>query len=161
MTRRMHSRRVAFTAATFMLVATGVIGCGTEEDDPNEDGVFYCTDANGVVVDENLCDDSSGAGNSSDGGGGFFFAYMGSSLHTSGGHSGPYRPGQRLPSGHQKFSISDKASRAKFGLPSSGKISNGTVKTGVVGKGGPGSTAKVGGGSRGGGVGGGKGSSGG
>lgn len=151
MTRRMHSRRVGFTAATFMLLATGVAGCAADED-PNEDGIFYCTDSNGVVVDENLCDDST-----SSGGGGFFFAYMGSSLHTSGGHSGPYKAGQRLPAGHQKFSVADKASRAKFGLPASGKISNGTVKTGVVGKGGPGSTAVKGGGS----VGGGKGSSGG
>jgi hypothetical protein len=155
----MFSRRGAASATIAFMVAGGLMACDNAED-PNEDGVFYCTDVNGVVVDENLCDDSNGSG----GGGGFFFAYMGSSLHTSGGHSGPYKPGQRLPTGHQKFSITDKASRAKFGLPASGKISNGTVKTGVVGKGGPGSTAKVGGGSgkgKGGSVGGGKGSSGG
>jgi len=155
MTRRMYSRRVAASATIAFLVAGGLAACDNGED-PNEDGIFYCTDANGVVVDENLCDDSNGSG-----GGGFFFAYMGSSLHTSGGHSGPYKAGQRLPSGHQKFSVTDKASRARFGLPASGKISNGTVKTGVVGKGGPGSTAKVGGSGRGGAVGGGKGSSGG
>jgi hypothetical protein len=33
------------------------MACDTAED-PNEDGVFYCTDANGVVVDEDLCDDA-------------------------------------------------------------------------------------------------------
>jgi hypothetical protein len=154
MTRRMYSRRVA-VGATFAMLAMGGTAACDSADEPNEDGIFYCTDANGVVVEENLCDDSNGSG-----GGGFFLAYMGSSLHTSGGHSGPYRAGQRLPTGHQKFSVTDKAARTKFGLPASGKIANGTVKTGVVGKGGPGSTAKVGSGSRGG-VGGGKGSSGG
>lgn len=156
MTRRMHSRRVAASATIAFLVAGGMAACDSAED-PNEDGIFYCTDANGIVVDENRCDDSD----SSDGGGGFFFAYMGSSLHGSGGHSGPYKSGQKLPAGHQKFSVADKAARARFGLPASGKISNGTVKTGVVGKGGPGSSAKVGGSGRGGSVGGGKGSSGG
>jgi len=149
----MMSRRVGTSALTLALVSGALMACDTAED-PNEDGVFYCTDANGVVVDEDLCDDADGSG----GGGGFFFAYMGSSLHGSGGHSGPYRTGQKLPTGHQKFLSTDKASRAKFGLPSTGKISNGTVKTGVIGKGGPGSTAKVGssGGKSGGGSGGGK-----
>jgi hypothetical protein len=67
-------------------------------------------------------------------------------LHTSGGHSGPYKPGQQLPKGHQKFAYNDKTARAKFGLKPTGRIANGTVKTGVIGKGGPGSTAVKGGG---------------
>lgn len=152
MTRRMHSRRVAASATLAFMVAGGLMACDSAEDE-NEDGIFYCTDANGVVVDEELCAEDDGSG----GNGGFFFAYMGSSLHTSGGHTGPYKAGQKLPAGHQKFLSTDKAARTRFGLPASGKISNGTVKTGVVGKGGPGSTAVKGGGS----VGGGKGSSGG
>lgn len=145
MTRRMFSSRVALTATFTMLAMGGVAACDNGDDNPNEDGHFYCTDGNGNVIDESYCDDTDG------GGGGFFFAYMGSSIHGS----NSYPVGSKLPSGHQKFSVTDKAARQKFGLPASGRISNNTVKTGVIGKGGPGSSAKVGGGS------GGKGSSGG
>lgn len=148
----MNSRRVAITAASFVAAMSFTAAC--DSDDPNEDGHFYCADSQGNVVDEDYCDDSSTNYNS-----GMFFFYMGSSVH--GGHS--YPVGSRLPAKAQKFSVTDKASRSRFGLPSSGRVSNGTVKTGVVGKGGPGSSAKVGtsGGSRSGFVGGGKGSSGG
>jgi hypothetical protein len=133
MNRRMSSRGVVLTTTFLLLAGGGSAACDTVNEDPNEDGIFYCTDADGVVVDEDLCDDA-------DSNGGFFVAYMGSSLHTSGGHTGPYKTGQRLPAGHQKFSSNDKAARSRFGLPPSGKISNGTVKTGVVGKGAAGST---------------------
>lgn len=130
-----------------MLAMGGMAACDSEEN-PNEDGHFYCADANGNVVDEDLCDDGSGSYDSS-----MFFFYMGSSVH--GGSS--YPVGSRLPANSQRFSVTDKASRQKFGLPSSGRVSNGTVKTGVVGKGGPGSAVKapVGGGAKGGGSGGG------
>jgi hypothetical protein len=53
-----------------------------------------------------------------------------------------YRPGyavgQRLPAGGNKFAYNDRAARQSFGLPPSGKIGNGTIKTSVVGKGGSG-----------------------
>lgn len=133
----MTSRRVVLGAA-FALALSGTAACDIADDDPNEDGHFYCADANGVVVDEEYCDDSSSNYDSS-----MFFFYMGSSMH--GGNS--YSHGSRLPAGAQKFSVTDRASRTKFGLPASGRVNNGTVKTGVIGKGGPGSTAKVGGGS--------------
>lgn len=140
----MSSRRVAITAASFVAAMSFTAAC--DSDDPNEDGHFYCADSQGNVVDEDYCDDSSDNYNS-----GMFFFYMGSSVH--GGHS--YPVGSRLPTQAQKFSVTDTAARSRFGLPTSGRVSNGTVKTGVVGKGGPGSSAKVGS------VGGGKGSSGG
>lgn len=143
MTRRMFSSRVAASTTIAFMVAGGLMACDSGEE--TEDGIFYCTDANGVVVAEELCDDES-----SGGGGAYFFGYVGSSLHTSGGHSGPYKPGQQLPKGHQKFAYNDKTARAKFGLKPTGKIANGTVKTGVIGKGGPGSTAVKGGGGSGG-----------
>ena len=139
MTRRMFSSRVAVTATFTMLAMGGAAACDSAEDNPNEDGVFYCTNSEGVVVDEDLCDDRDG---SYDGGGVFFMSYMGSSLHTDGGHRGPYKAGQRLPVGHQRFKLNDMAARSKFGLPPTGKITNGTVKPNVVGKGGPGSTAR-------------------
>jgi hypothetical protein len=138
MTRRMYSRRVTASAITAFLVAGGMAACDMGDDNPNEDGHFYCSDANGIVVDEDYCDDSNG------GGGGYFFAYMGSSVH--GNHS--YPVGSRLPAGHQRFAVTDRASRAKFGLPATGRVTNGTVKTGVIGKGGPGSSAKVSGGGK-------------
>lgn len=151
MTRRMSSRRVTLPT-TFLLIASGTLlgACDTAEDE-REDGHFYCTDANGVVVDEDYCDESSPNYNS----GGFIY-FMGSSLHTPpAGHS-TYPAGQRLPANSAKMRVNDSAARAKFGLPAKGKISNGTVKTGVVGKGGVGSGAKGGSGTgKGGGSGGG------
>lgn len=130
-----------------MLAMGGVAACDSSSD--NEDGHFYCTDANGQVVDEDACDDPDGSG------GAYFIGYMGSSIHGN----NTYPVGSRLPTGHQRIA-NTTTNRAKFGLPARGRVSNGTVKTGVVGKGGPGSSAVKGGGS-GGKVGGGKGSSGG
>ena len=37
--------------------------------------------------------------------------------------------GSRLPAGGSKFAYNDRAARASFGLPATGKISNGTVKS--------------------------------
>ncbi len=132
----MFSRRVVLSTTFLAIAASGLTGCGS--DDPNEDGHFYCTDSNGTVIDEDYCDDSDP--NSS----GYFFMYMGSSMHAPPTGYSSYPVGSRLPTGAQKFSVTDKAARAKYGLQPTGKITNGTVKTGVVGKGGPGSTAKVG-----------------
>lgn len=145
MTRRMSSRRVVLPATFVMLAMGGVAACDSSSD--NEDGHFYCSDENGVVVDEDRCDDPDGSG------GAYFFGYMGSSIHGN----NTYPVGSRLPAGHQRLA-NTPANRTKFGLPARGRISNGTVKTGVVGKGGPGSSAVKGGGGS---VGGGKGSSGG
>ena len=137
MTRRMSSRRVAVTTASFMLAMTGMTACDVGED--SEDGHFYCTDANGQVVQEDLCDDPDGDGGS------FFFMYMGSSMHhPPAGHSS-YPVGSKMPAGIPKFS-NTSANRTKFNLPATGRVSNGTVKTGVVGKGGSGSSVKGGGG---------------
>jgi hypothetical protein len=134
MTRRMSSRRVALTATFAMLAMGGLAACDNASDeDPNEDGVFYCTDDDGKVVPEDYCDDSN---QGSSGGGGFFFMYMGSSMH---GNS-TYPVGSKMPAGAQKFSVTDKAARTRFGLPATGRVNNGTIKTGVIGKGGPGSS---------------------
>ena len=42
----------------------------------------------------------------------------------------------QLPPGGNRFAYNDRAARQSFGLPATGRISNGTVKTSVVGKGG-------------------------
>ncbi len=114
--------------STFLLLAAG--GLAACDNDEYVDEGFYCADADGTIVDEDLCDDDGGGG----GGGGFFI------WHSSGYRSG-YPIGSKLPPGGTKFAYNDASSRSKFGLPSSGKIGNGTVKTSVVGKGGSGSSS--------------------
>ena len=123
----MSSRSVSLTSTFLLLAAGGVAACDTGSD-TQEEG-FYCADENGVVVDDSNCDDNRG-------GAGLgllpFFIW----------HSTAYRPGYpvgyKLPPGGSRFAYNDRASRAKFGLPAAGRISNGTVKTSVVGKGGSG-----------------------
>jgi len=127
----MTSRSVSLTSTFLLLAAGGVAAC--DNNDTRDEG-FYCADENGVVVDEDNCDDDGNRG----GGVGLlplFFIW----------HSSSYRPGyavgSRLPPGGGKFAYNDRAARSKFGLPATGRIANGTVKTSVVGKGG-GSTGK-------------------
>jgi len=125
----MSSRSVALSSTFLLLAAGGAAACDSG-DDYHEEG-FYCADENGVIVDEDYCDDDDNNG------GGFgpgFFIW-----HSTGYRSG-YPIGSRLPSGGSKFAYNDKAARSSFGLPPSGRISNGTVKTSVVGKGGSGSS---------------------
>jgi hypothetical protein len=126
--RRMTSRSVSLTSTFLLLAAGGVAACDNDNDTQNEG--FYCADENGTVVDEDNCDDDN---NNGGGGVGFvplFFIW----------HSSSYRPGYpvgtRLPAGGSRFAYNDRAARASYGLPASGRIGNGTVKTSVVGKGG-------------------------
>ncbi|WP_041841438.1 hypothetical protein [Actinoplanes friuliensis] len=126
----MSSRSVALSSTFLLLAAGGAAACDNGND--YQDEGFYCADENGVIVDEDYCDDDNGGG----GGGGGFFIW-----HSSGYRSG-YPVGSRLPSGGSKFAYNDRAARSSFGLPSSGRISNGTVKTSVVGKGGSGTSGK-------------------
>ena len=125
MNRRMSSRSVSLTSTFLLLAAGGAAAC--DNDDSQDEG-FYCADANGVVVDEDYCDDDD----SYHGGGGFFI------WHSSSYRSG-YPVGHRLPAGGSRFAYNDAASRSAYGLPASGRVSNGTIKSSVVGKGGGGS----------------------
>ena len=122
--RRMSSRSVALTSTFLLLAAGGAAAC--DNDDEYRDEGFYCADANGVIVDEDYCDDDDNRG----GGVGGFFIW-----HSTSYRSG-YPVGSRLPSGGSRFAYNDRAARSSFGLPPSGRITNGTVKTSVVGKGG-------------------------
>lgn len=131
----MSSRSVSLTSTFLLLAAGGVAACDNGDD--TQDEGFYCADANGTVVDEDNCDDDN------DGGGvgivPLFFIW-----HSSSYRSG-YPVGTRLPPGGSKFAYNDRAARSSFGLPSTGRITNGTVKTSVVGKGGSGTSSKSGG----------------
>jgi hypothetical protein len=132
----MSSRSVSLTSTFLLLAAGGVAACDNDND--TQDEGFYCADANGTVVDEDNCDDDDNNG----GGVGLvplFFIW-----HSSGYRSG-YPVGYRLPPGGSKFAYNDRAARSSFGLPSTGRISNGTIKTSVVGKGGSGTSGKSGG----------------
>ena len=127
MKRRMTSRSVSLTSTFLLLAAGGVAACDNGEETRDEG--FYCADENGVVVDEENCDDD----NDRVGGVGLvplFFIW----------HSSSYRPGYgvgtKLPPGGNRFAYNDRAARQRFGLPATGRISNGTIKTSVVGKGG-------------------------
>ncbi len=142
----MSSRNVALTTTFLLLAAGGVAACDSSNDansNSNSNGSgsgigsgngsgderFYCADDQGNVVDEDYCDDDD----SYHGGPGFFI------WHSSGYRSG-YPIGSRLPAGGSRFAYKDTAARQLHGLPSSGKIGNGTVKSSVVGKGGAGTS---------------------
>jgi hypothetical protein len=134
--RRMTSRSVTLTSGFLMLAAGGVAAC--DSGNRYHDEGFYCADANGVVVDEDYCDDdrhySSGLVP--------FFIWH------SAGYGRGYPVGSKLPPGGSKFAYNDRAARTSYGLPATGKIGNGTVKTSVVGKGGSGSKYGSSGGKR-------------
>lgn len=129
-----------------MLAAGGLAACDSTSESDYEDGHFYCTDSNGTVIDESYCDEDDPNYNS-----GSFFYYMGSSVHAPPAGHGSYPLGSKMPPNAVKFPVTDATSRSKYGLPTRGRVSNGTVKTGVIGKGGAGSTAVKGGGTGGGG----------
>ena len=130
--RRMTSRRVALTSTFLLLAAGGTAACDSSEE---QEETFYCADENGTVVDEDYCDDD---GRSGVGVGGAFF------LWHSVGYGRGYAPGTKLPPGGARFPYNDRAQRSAFGLPSTGRVSNGTVKTSVVGKGGGGTSGRSG-----------------
>jgi hypothetical protein len=118
--RRRSTARVVLGAAFLGLAAGGVAACDSADDDHT----FYCVDQNDTIVNEDDCDDDG------NGHGGFFFW----------AHSPRYKrglsAGAKLPSGGSKFAYNDAAQRSAWGLPATGRVSNGTVKSSVVGKGG-------------------------
>jgi hypothetical protein len=75
----------------------------------------YCADADGVIVDEDQCDERDGR----------YFLWAGA-------YAGGLRLGHKL-SGGTKIPYSDAAARQSYGLPATGKVSNGTVVSGGFG----------------------------
>jgi hypothetical protein len=106
----------SYLALAALATSTGLAACGAE---PEEQ--VYCADGDGVIVDDDLCDDD-GAGH-----GGTYFLWAGA-------YGRGLKPGHRL-SGGAKFAYNDAAARARYGLPSSGKVANGTVVPGGFGSG--------------------------
>jgi hypothetical protein len=93
----------------------------TEEDEEEEptDEVFYCADEDGEIVDEDNCDDDSGTS-----------SYF---LWHSPGYPRGLRPGTVLEDG-EAFPAGDRTTRRAFKLPATGTVSNGTIKTNIVGR---------------------------
>jgi hypothetical protein len=127
--RRLRSAQVVLSAAFLGLASGGVAACDSQQ----EDETFYCVDENDTIVEEDNCDDTRVR----TGGVGllplFFLAH--SSRYPKG-----LRPGTKVPAGGAKFAYNDAAARSQWGLPSTGRVANGTVKVGSVGKGGGGSS---------------------
>jgi hypothetical protein len=122
----MTSRSVSLSSTFLLLAAGGTAACDSSPRYHNEG--FYCADANGVIVDEDYCDDRHFYG------GGVVPYYIWHSPSYIGG----WPVGYRLPAGGQRFAYNDQSARRSYGLPATGRIGNGTVKTNVVGKGGSG-----------------------
>jgi len=88
-------------------------------DDDQTDEVFYCADEDGEIVDADYCDD--------DGDRGSYFIW----------HSSTYARGLTVGSsldGGDYFPAGDRKARRAYHLPATGKVSNGTVKTNLVGQ---------------------------
>ncbi|TDB99601.1 hypothetical protein E1091_06545 [Micromonospora fluostatini] len=143
MSARYRTRRLTVGTAFLALAAGGVAACDDAPDNTvQEQHRFYCTTADGTVVDEDHCDDSDHVS----GGGGFVGLFF---ISHSTSYPAGLAPGAKVPPGGRSFPYNDKATRSSWGLPSTGKIGNGsTTKVNVVGKGGApvsGGGAKAGG----------------
>jgi hypothetical protein len=123
----MSSRSVSLSSTFLLLAAGGAAACDAGGDDYQQEG-FYCADADGVVVDEDYCDDDRSRG----------LGVVPYFIWHAPFYGAGYPVGYRLPAGGSRFAYNDQASRSSYGLPTTGRIGNGTVKTSVVGKGGGG-----------------------
>ena len=114
--------RAALTTTVLATAATGFMaGCGAGGEDEDEQ-VAYCTDENGEIVDEDLCDDDDRRG----GGGGLFFLYLG-------GFGRGLPVGTVLPGGGTRINPGDSAARQRAGLPGTAlAYALGTVVLGVL-----------------------------
>ncbi|WP_170977630.1 hypothetical protein [Blastococcus sp. CCUG 61487] len=115
--------RAALTTTVLATAATGFLaGCTVGGEDDEQ--VAYCTDENGEIVDDDLCDDGRSGGV----GPGLFFLYLGA-----------FRPGLPvgtvLPPGGTRVDPGDSVARQRAGLPPTGKVSAGQRVSGGIGKG--------------------------
>ncbi|MCW6004048.1 hypothetical protein K1W54_05545 [Micromonospora sp. CPCC 205371] len=99
------------TLAALVTTAGFTAACQTEPEQR-----VYCADADGVIVDDDRCDDDRD---------GRYFLWAGA-------YGRGLKPGQRLPGG-TKIAYGDTAARQRYGLPATGKVSNGEVVSGGFG----------------------------
>lgn len=128
-----NSRRTLSAGVLAVLAGAGVAACddAADEEYRTQQHQFQCavTAADGSMqaVDCDDVDDDSGSY-----GGSAVFLYSMPINGTAPAHA----PGARLPAGGARISYRDTAGRTRWGLPPSGRVANGTVKTNIVGKGG-------------------------
>ena len=106
-------------AAATTVAPQPVVTTEDTEDADMADEVFYCADDEGLIADEADCDDESEES-----------PYY---LWHSPTYAPDLTPGTYLDGGDY-FTAYDRASRQAFRLPTSGRVTNGTVKTNVVGR---------------------------
>ena len=91
--------------------------------------MFYCADEEGEILDEEYCADADETSS-------YFLWY-------SPNYARGLTPGTQLDGGDY-ISAGDREARRAFKLPATGKVGNGTIKTGVVGRGSAGSGISTG-----------------
>lgn len=113
---RLRSQRIALSAA-FLGLAGSMTACssGPDESDTN---VFYCVDEGSTIVDEQNCDDSDKSSR-------HYLAYGALPIGML--------IGAKLTN-YRRFRANDTAMRTSWGLPATGVVSNGTTKTGIIGR---------------------------
>ena len=90
-----------------------------EDEEAATDEVFYCADEEGEIVEEDYCADADESSS-------YFLWYSPS-------YARGLTPGTHLDGGDY-ISAGDREARRAFKLPATGKVGNGTIKTGVVGR---------------------------
>jgi len=119
--RTPRTLRLVKAALAGTLALPSLAGCSSNHVDQHAN----CVDRNNVIVDDRYCDDSHYYG------GGGYFIWM-SSSH--------YGRGYSVPSGNRSYiNPGDSSSRARAGLPRSGRVGGVSVHSGGVGKGSGGS----------------------
>jgi hypothetical protein len=106
-----------FVALAGLVATTGLVaGCGNDE--PEEQ--VYCADEAGVIVRDDDCDDDRRSGS--------HFLWIGA-------FGRGLLPGHRLTGG-TRIRPDDASARRQYGLPGTGKVSNGSVAKSGFGSGG-------------------------
>ncbi len=138
---RMMSRKSLGVGVLLGLAGAGLAAC---DDAGDEQEIRYqCAIERNGVAEAVDCDEVNDNDGNVNHGGVIYPVFIHSYSHAGAGAA--YSPGSRLPAGGYRIGYKDSAGRTRAGLPSTGRIANGTVKTGVIGKGGAPAAGKAGG----------------
>lgn len=105
--------RSYLTLAALATTAGLTAACQSTQSAPERQ--VYCGDDQGVIVEEDRCDEPNG----------HYFLWTAA-------YGRGLRPGHKLTGG-TKIPFGDAAARERYGLPATGKIANGTVVAGGFG----------------------------
>jgi hypothetical protein len=105
--------RSYLTLAALATTAGLTTACASQDSAPERQ--VYCGDEQGVIVDEDRCEDDDGR----------YFLWAAA-------YGRGLKPGHKLTGG-TRIPFGDAAARERYGLPATGKIANGTVLAGGFG----------------------------